>query len=104
MNASGSDIAGSVADLLAELNALGVQLATAGDRVRFRPWEAVTEALAKRMRAHKADLLAAVRRREALDSRIAREVAELVPCRGRDGRCGWTNPRYRRELEALGVL
>lgn len=49
---------GNVADLLAELDALGIQLAADGPRLRFRPREKVTADLAARLKAHKGGLLA----------------------------------------------
>jgi hypothetical protein len=49
---------GNVASLLAELDALGIQLAADGRRLRFRPREKVTADLAARLKAHKAELLA----------------------------------------------
>jgi hypothetical protein len=49
---------GNVADLLAEMDALGIQLAADGQRLRFRPREKMTVDLAARLKAHKAGLLA----------------------------------------------
>ncbi len=91
-------------DLLAELDALGIRLEADGERLRFRPRGKMTADLADRMRVHKAELLAALRKREALDLRIAEELAQLVPYRTADGRQGWVHPRYRGELERLGLL
>jgi hypothetical protein len=48
----------TAADLLAELDALGVRLAADGTHLRFRPREKVTAELAERMKAHKPELLA----------------------------------------------
>jgi hypothetical protein len=93
-----------LAILLAELDALRIQLEADGDRLRFRPREAVTVDLAARMKAHKVGLLAAVRKREALDRRIAEQLAQLVPYKTLDGRRGWVNPRYQREPENMGLL
>lgn len=95
---------GNAADLLAELDALGIQLEADGERLRFRPRERMTADLAGRMKTHKAELLAAVRKREALDRRIAEQLAQLVPYKTADGRRGWVHPRYRGELERLGLL
>lgn len=94
---------GPVADLLAELDGLGIQLEADRDRLRFRPREKVTVDLAGRLKAHKAELVAAVRKREALDRRIAEQLAQLVPYKTADGRRGWVHPRYRGELERLGL-
>lgn len=91
-------------DRLAELDALGIQLEVDGERLRFRPREAVTANLARRMKAHKAELLALLRGRAELDRRIAEELAQLVPYRTADGRHGWVHPQYRGELERSGLL
>ena len=48
----------SAADLLAELDGLGIQLKADGERLHYRPRERVTADLAARMKAHKAELLA----------------------------------------------
>jgi len=93
-----------ISALLAELDALGLQLEADEDRLRFRPRDAVTADLAARMKAHKGDLLAAVRARKVVSQRIAGQLAQLVPYKTPDGRRGWVNPRYRRELENLGLL
>lgn len=93
-----------VSDLLAELDGLGIQLEAEGDRLRFRPREKVTVDLAARLKTHKAELLAAVRKREALDRRVAEQLAQLVPYQTPDGRRGWVHPRYRAELDRLGLL
>lgn len=53
---------GNVADLVAELDALGIQLAADGQRLRFRPREKVTADLVTRLKAHKAGLLAMLQR------------------------------------------
>lgn len=95
---------GGAADLLAELDALGIQLEADGEHLRFRPREKVTADLAGRMKAHKAELLAVVAKRAELDRRIAEQLAQLVPYRTADGRRGWVHPRYRDELDRLGLL
>ena len=59
MNASAP---GNVADLLADLDALGIQLAADGQRLRFRPREKVTTDLAAQLKTHKAALLALLQR------------------------------------------
>lgn len=76
-------MASSVADLLAELNRLGVQLKADGDRLGFGPRGLVPPDLADRIRAHKAELLALVRQRD-----------ELIPYCTADGRRGWIRPDY----------
>jgi hypothetical protein len=93
-----------VSELLAELDALGIQLEADGERLRFRPREAVTMDLAGRMKMHKPELLALVVKRRELDRRIAEQLAQLVPYRTADGRRGWVHPRYRAELDRLGLL
>ena len=52
----------TAAQLLTELQALGVTLAADGDRLRFRPGTAVTPELLARLRTHKAELLAMLAR------------------------------------------
>jgi TubC N-terminal docking domain len=47
----------NAAALLAELDAKGVQIEADGDRLLYRPREAVTVDMAGRMKAHKAHLL-----------------------------------------------
>lgn len=94
----------SAADLLAELDALGIQLEADGEHLRFRPREKVTADLAGRMKMHKAELVALVVKRAELDRRIAEQLAQLVPYRTADGRRGWVHPRYRAELDRLGLL
>ena len=44
--------------LLAELTHRGIELQVRGDRLRYRPRSALTQELAERVRAHKAELLA----------------------------------------------
>ena len=94
----------SAADLLAELDRLGIRLEADGQRLRYRPREKVTADLAGRMKMHKAELLALLAKRAALNRRIAEQLAQLVPYRTADGRRGWVNPRYRDELDRLGLL
>lgn len=53
---------GTVADLLAELDALGVQLKADANGLRFRPRDKVGPELLDRLRVHKADLLATLGR------------------------------------------
>ena len=94
---------GSAADLLAELDALGIQLEADGERLRFRPREKVTADLAARMKASKAGLLVAMAERAAVSRRIGEQLTQLVPYKTADGRRGWVHPRYRAELERLGL-
>ncbi len=51
----------SVALLLAELTRLGIQLQVHGDRLRYRPRDALTAELAERVKAHKPNLMAILR-------------------------------------------
>jgi len=95
---------GSAADLLAVLDALGIQLEADGEHLRFRPREKVTADLAGRMKMHKPELVALVAKRAELDRRIAEQLAQLVPYRTADGRRGWVHPRYRAELDRFGLL
>lgn len=94
---------GDVAELLAELDALGIQLEADGDRLRFRPREKITADLSARMKAHKGELLALLATRADLGRRIAEQLAQLVPYRTADDRRGWIHPRYREELDRLGL-
>lgn len=94
----------SAPDLLAELNALGIQLEADGQHLRFRPREKVTADLLATIKARKAELLGLLAKRAALDRRIAEQLAQLVPYTTADGRRGWVHPRYRVELERLGLL
>ena len=54
----------AVADLLAHLSRLGVELVPRGDRLRYRPRSAVTPDLVERLRTHKTQLLAILRHAE----------------------------------------
>lgn len=87
-----------VEDLLAELTFLQVQIELHGDGLRFRPVEAVGDELLIRIKAHKAELVQALIYRK----RIARQFAELVPIKLRDGRTTFIHPRHRAELERTG--
>ena len=90
--------------LLAELDALGVELQGDGDRLRYRPRDKVTADLADRMKSHKAELLALLAKRAAWDRWIVEQLDQLVPYQTADGRRGWVHPRYRDELERLGLF
>ncbi len=94
----------SVAELLAELDALGIELEADGEHLRYRPREKVTADLAGRMKTHKAELAALAPKRAALIRRLADQLAQLVPYTMTDGRRGWVHPRYRAELARLGLL
>jgi hypothetical protein len=51
----------SAAELMADLDRLGIRLEAQGDRLRFHPRSAVTPDLADRLREHKGELLALLR-------------------------------------------
>ena len=51
----------AVSSLLVELERLGVELETRGDRLRFRPVDAVPENLVQALRKHKTELLSRLR-------------------------------------------
>ena len=51
----------SAAELLANLDRLGVRLEAHGDRLRYQPRSALTPDLLVRPKAHKADVLAMLR-------------------------------------------
>ncbi|QOV89365.1 TubC N-terminal docking domain-related protein [Humisphaera borealis] len=94
----------TVEGLLAELDALCIQLHADGDRLCFRPHEAVTADLAARLKTHKAKLLVEVAKRAALDRRMAEQLAQLVPYLTPDGRTVWIHPGHRGWLERHGLL
>lgn len=52
----------NVAELLADLDRLGIRLDADGDRLRYHPRSAATPDLLDRLRTHKAALLAILRR------------------------------------------
>ena len=52
----------SAADLKTDLDRLGIRIEAHGDRLRYSPRSAVTPDLAARMKAHKGELLAILRR------------------------------------------
>ncbi len=97
-------IPGSAAELLAELDALGIHVEADGDRLRFEPREKMTDELVSRMKLHKAELLRLINHRQYWDLRISAQVAALVPYRTPDGRDVLVNPSWRPELERLGLL
>ena len=86
--------------LLAALRRLGIQLEACGNRLRFRPREAVTTELLDRIRMHKTELLADLELRQ----RIAGQLAALVPWTTDDGRNVLVHPLHRRRLEEAGLL
>jgi len=73
---------GNVADLLAELDALGIRLEADGDRLCFRPRDKVTADLAARMKAHKGELLALLATRKTAGRLL--EVAATWPADWRE--------------------
>lgn len=95
---------GSAAELLAELDTLGIQIKADGERLRFRPREKVTADLASRMKAHKAELMALVVKRAEVDRLVAQQFAALVPYRTADGRWIWVHPGFLERLDRLGLL
>lgn len=62
------------ADVLEELNRRGVAIAVAGDRLRFRPQDAVTPDLRAALLEHKTDL---IRLLDALDEQVAWRVGAM---------------------------
>jgi hypothetical protein len=52
----------SAAELITDLARLGIRIEAHGDRLRYSPRSAVTPDLAERMKAHKVELLAILRR------------------------------------------
>lgn len=68
------EVADTLEELITELNALGVQLAVHGDRLRYRPAEKVPVNLVARMRTHKAELLELVATRKTAN-RLLKVVA-----------------------------
>jgi len=58
----------NVTSLLDELHSLGVTLEARGDRLRFRPVNAVTPDLVEHLRANKEEVLAHLERHPATDS------------------------------------
>jgi hypothetical protein len=93
----------SAADLLDELAALGVQIEADGGRLRYRPRDRVTADLAQRLLARKGELLDLLAKRAESEKRMDAQLAALVPYRAANGKWGWINPRYRAELERLGL-
>jgi len=49
-----------VAQFLAEMKGLGIELRASGDMVRYRPPQAMTPDLLERLRMHKAEILASL--------------------------------------------
>ena len=69
------------AELLAELSRRGVAIAVAGDRLRFRPQDAVTPDLRTALIEHKADLIRLLGRDDEVAWRIE-AMRPQVPRRG----------------------
>ncbi|MCC6425035.1 MAG: hypothetical protein IT447_16290 [Phycisphaerales bacterium] len=92
------------ADLLAVLDALGIQLKADGDCLRFHPIDKVTVELANRMKIHKSELLVLLAKQDELNQRVADQLAALIPYRTPTGRRGLIHPKYRNELERLGLV
>ncbi|MCK6465096.1 MAG: hypothetical protein L6Q93_09685 [Phycisphaerae bacterium] len=88
--------------LIHKLATLGVELAADGDRLRFRPVDRVTPDLLAELRAHKADLLAA----------LGAGVADADPCQpvptdpaaGTGGTLAAIRAAGRRKLAELGWI
>jgi len=81
----------SAAELLADLDRLGVRLEADGDRLRYHPRSALTGELVARLKAHKGDLLAMLRpvSHEAQPRPVATSDSDTKPvCR-----CGSTTWR-----------
>jgi hypothetical protein len=64
--------------LLEEINAIGIQIETCGDKLRLRPRSRVTPELAEQLREHKSGILQLLRlsvltrdQREAWEERVA---------------------------------
>ena len=92
--------------ILTELNQIGVELNAVGDRLRYRPKDAVPADLLERMKDNKADLLAALHHQQA----EALAAAMPAPKRGHilelvliDGRWGWRQRREDQADRAMGV-
>jgi hypothetical protein len=94
----------NAADLLAELAELGIRIEAHGDRLRFNPIDKATAELAGRMKLLKPELLVILAKRDELNQRIADQLDALIPYRTPDGRRGLVNPKYRNELDRLGLL
>ena len=62
-------------EILGELERRGINVEMAGDRLRFRPREAITPALLETLRAHKAALLRALSERN-VPARVRGQDAE----------------------------
>ena len=95
---------GGAAELLDELDALGVQLEADGERLRYRPRGRVPGSLVGRMRAHKAELVALVARRGEIDRAIAQQLAKTVPYIAAKGRLAWVPADYLEQLRRCGLL
>jgi len=74
----------SAAELLLDLGRLGILLEADGERLRFHPRSALTPDLLDLLKAHKADLLAAIERFEEraaireFDAGLSRHEAERL--------------------------
>ena len=84
----------SITELMADLANLGIEIRAVGERIRFRPREAMTPELAERVRVCRDDLLALLRQGESrtpsldeflqtvidtFDGEVVDEVGETAP-------------------------
>jgi TubC N-terminal docking domain len=92
-----------VPEILRQLGELKVELSVEDGRLRFCPRDAVPADLLDLMRANRADLIVAIRRRIATERLITEQLAQLVPFQTPDGKRGWVHPAYREILEQLGM-
>jgi len=78
----------SAAELLLDLGRLGIQLEADGERLRYFPRSALTPDLLDRLKANKAELLAAIERFEEraaimeFDAGLSRHEAERLAWNG----------------------
>lgn len=87
-------------ELLEDLEAMGFQVESDGDRLFIRPREMVSANLVERIKPHKPALVELLKTR----SRIRDQIGKLNPYSTPDGRRGWVHPRYHDELDRNGLL
>jgi hypothetical protein len=88
----------NAAQLLTELTRLGVRIEAHGERLRYSPRSAVTPDLAKRMKAHKGELMTMAR--EAADEQFEERAAIMEY----DGGLSRTDAEYFARILTMKVI
>ncbi len=89
-------------DLLSELTGMGVNLEAHGDKLRYRPIDAVSPRLLERMKANKPELLALLADKPEPLTHAQREIQRFLDvCVPYPDGCGVFDPAYADTIKAL---